>query len=103
MPRGKKAEVGDTRTAPNGYHYTRTERGWRLTHHIIAEESLGRGLEASERAVFEDGDRTNLHPSNIVVKPKGRSSNEARRARLEARIEELQAELAELDREDKSL
>lgn len=99
MPRGKKAEVGDTRTAPNGYHYTRTESGWRLTHHIIAEESLGRRMETSERAVFHDGDRTNLDPSNIVVKPKGRSSSDARRARLEARIEELQAELAELDRE----
>lgn len=94
MAKGRQSNVGDTRKAPNGYHYTRTEQGWRLTHHIIAEEQLGRPLNEDERTKFVDGDRSNLKPSNIKVIKKGKASLRRRKAVLETRIEELQAELA---------
>lgn len=93
MSRGKNAKVGDTRVAANGYHYTKCEEGWRLTHHLVAEEKLGRKLEKGERVTFDDNDRTNLSPDNIVVKQTGGGSLERRRGQLEARIQELQAEL----------
>jgi hypothetical protein len=65
--RGNASPVGATRTAPNGYHYTKTEDGWELTHKLVAEEALGRKLASNERCRFKDGDRTNLKPDNIVV------------------------------------
>jgi hypothetical protein len=65
--RGRKANVGDTRTSLNGYDYTRTEKGWQLTHRLIAEDKLGRELEPDERIKFIDNDRTNLDPNNIMV------------------------------------
>jgi hypothetical protein len=57
MPRGKAANVGDTRTAANGYHYTKTVEGWRLTHHIKMEEHLGRPLKENERVEFIDSSK----------------------------------------------
>lgn len=95
--RGKTSKIGDTRTSPNGYHYTRTADKWELTHRLIAEEQLGRPLKDNERVRFLDGDRTNLAPDNIAVyetKPQGPNR---RRAQLEAKIAELQAELEELE------
>ena len=53
MPRGQKAEVGATRVAPNGYHYTKSdEYNWRLTHHIVMEAKLGRKLLPHYRVLF---------------------------------------------------
>lgn len=100
MPRGQRAHEGDTRTAPNGYHYTRTKNEWRLTHHLLAEEILKRALEPKERVYFIDGDRTNLTCSNIGVAGKRPKSVRAQRARLEARLEEIQAQLDALDEEN---
>jgi HNH endonuclease len=91
--RGSTSEIGETRVAPNGYHYTRTEDGWRLTHHIIAEQRYGRPIAANERVVFVDTDRTNLVPSNIKIVKKNVGSLRKKEARLVARIQELQAEL----------
>lgn len=99
MARGGKASVGDTRVSANGYHYTRTEDKWRLTHHIIMEATLGRKLEPDERVVFVDGKRSNLKPDNIEIREKGRGSIRRRKAALEARIEELQSELNEINAE----
>lgn len=99
MARGKKANVGDERVAPNGYAYIRTETGWRLKHHVIAEEQLGRPLRVDERVVFHDGDRKNLKPSNIRVMLKGKASLRRRKAQLEARIEELKAELDDINQQ----
>jgi hypothetical protein len=82
--------------APNGYHYTRYEDGWRLTHHALAEEKLGRPLREDERVVFVDGDRTNLDPANIEVKLKTAQTLRKKEARLVARIEQLQSELADV-------
>lgn len=100
MPRGQKASPGDTRWSPNGYHYTRLEKKWELTHRILAEKKLGRPLADDERVTFQDNDRTNLTVENIVVRKKNIVSNASRRARLEARIEELQAQVEALDEED---
>lgn len=100
MSRGRESEVGSTRVAPNGYHYTRTDKKWELTHKLVAETTLGRSLHTDERCRFRDRDRTNLKPDNIeVYKTKTRTVGK-RRAVLQARIEELQAELADLDEED---
>jgi hypothetical protein len=65
--RGKASSIGDTRVSLNGYHYTRTETGWQLTHRLVAEEKLGRPLRENERIRFVDNDRTNLDSDNIVV------------------------------------
>lgn len=106
MARGQNAEIGATRVSQNGYHYTKVadadgngKPGWRLTHHLIAEKKLGRRLRESERVSFQDGKKTNLKANNIVVTEKGRSSIRRRKAYLEARIEELQAELDDINAE----
>lgn len=91
MPRGVASKVGDTNIAKNGYHYTRVEDKWKLTHHIIAETLLGRPLESDETVSFEDGDRTNLTPSNIKVSKK-RTSLKGRIATLNDKIREHTAE-----------
>jgi len=97
MSRGQASAVGDTRVAPNGYHYTRTPDGWRATHELILEKCLGRPIDKDkERCRFVDGDRTNLSPENIEIVLKREQSNGTRKAKLQARIEELQAELDDL-------
>jgi hypothetical protein len=96
VARGRNAKVGATRISNNGYHYTKCEEGWRLTHHIIAEKLLGRKLQPGERVTFEDNDRTNFKPANIKVARTGGSSLERRLAALDDRIRELQAQREEL-------
>lgn len=100
--RGHEVEVGTTRCSKNGYWYKKTEDGWRLLHHIIMEETLGRSLHSEERVYFCDGNRGNLDPSNIVVRKLHMYSVTRRRARIQAAIEELQAQLVELDEEERS-
>jgi hypothetical protein len=94
--RGKNAQDGDTRVAPNGYHYTKENGKWRLTHHIVAERALGRSLTGAERVSFKDGDRENLSPENILVAPK-KNTKQDRIARLKERIAALQQELKDLE------
>lgn len=104
MARGAAANVGATRVSANGYHYTKAvdpsdgKEKWRLTHHIIAEQKLGRPLREDERVHFV-GKKSDLSPDNIKVVEKGRSSLRRRKAQIEARIQELQAELEEINRE----
>lgn len=82
--------------AANGYHYRKVNGKWKLLHHIIAEERLGRPIDTtSERVIFLDKNCDNLDPSNIVVKEK-RGGKIQRIAVLEQRIARLQEELAEL-------
>lgn len=97
---GKVSTVGSERVAKNGYHYTRTESGWRLTHHVIAEQKLGRAVDSSqERVRFIDGDRSNLDPSNIeVVEKKNSKANKIKD--LKSQIRYLQAELELLESEE---
>jgi hypothetical protein len=92
VSRGRKAEIGDTNIAQNGYHYTRTEEGWVLTHRMIAEQKLGRKLADNERVKFKDKDRTNFDPDNIIVFIGKEASKRRQIARLNARIDELIAQ-----------
>lgn len=94
--RGKKSRVGAVRVAPNGYSYTRTKIGWRLTHHVVAEKMLGRRLKEGERVHFKDGTRTNLSPDNLEIKSTKPKTPATRRARIEAKIDDLRAELETL-------
>jgi hypothetical protein len=102
MARGAVNDIGDTSTAPNGYNYTKTESGWRLTHHLVAEATLGRSINTSTETVrFKDGDRANLRPDNIIVSPKKTQTASkklaaliAQRAEIDAQIKAIQAELA---------
>jgi len=94
--RGKKSKTGNTRVAPNGYHYTRTKTGWRLTHHVVAEKTLGRLLKEEERVYFKDGDRTNIDPSNLEIRTTKPKTPAAKRAQLEAKIDDLRAQLEAL-------
>lgn len=97
MARGAKAELGDTYIAANGYHYTKAalngHEEFRLTHHILAEQELGRPLREDERVVFLDGNRSNLDPDNIAVRVKGKATARRRLAQLEARKLEIEAEI----------
>jgi hypothetical protein len=88
--------------AKNNYHYTRTEEKWRLTHHLIAEEKLGRPLHEDERVVFRDRDRTNLNPDNIEVRRRTTTTLRKKRAQLSARAEEIAAKIAAIDQEIES-
>lgn len=101
MPRGKAATDGDTFINQNGYHHTRVEGKWRPTHHLIAEEKLGRPIDPdTEMVKFVDGDRGNRNPDNIAVQPRpNKKSKEARIAILQSRIADLQAELKLLESE----
>lgn len=95
MPRGQAAKDGDTFTNVNGYHHTRVEGKWRPTAHLIAEKKLGRPIDHGNEIVrFIDGDRSNLDPDNIEIRPRpNKKSKEARIAQLEFTISELQEQL----------
>ena len=99
--RGQKSDEGSTRTAPNGYHYTKEQGKWRLTHHILAEKKLGRPLMSWERVKFLDGDRRHLDPKNLAVVDRAGITPEQKIAKLEMEIkvltdlrDEIAAELA---------
>lgn len=97
MARGSAAVDGATNVAKNGYHYTKVDGKWRLTHHILAEKMLGRALLPDERVSFANGKKTDLREDNLIVAKKGTTSLRRRKAQLEARIQELQAELSHVE------
>lgn len=100
MARGQLAEVGSTRVAKNGYHYTKVEghpranNGWILTHWLTAEEMLGRHLNENESVRFIDPKfkREPYNPKGIKVIKKRTASLRNQLARVEDRIRELEAE-----------
>jgi hypothetical protein len=97
MPRGQVAEVGATRVAKNGYHYTKIAAGdWKLTHWITAEKKLGRELTENEMVQFVEPKykKDPYNPDGVRVIKKRTSSLRKRKAQVEARIAELQAELS---------
>lgn len=100
MARGANKPVGSERISQNGYHYTKTDTGWELTHRVIAErELLGRPLNPNERVTFRNNNRQDLRPENLQV-TKINSSLQAlykRREGMIVRLEELQAQIADLD------
>ena len=95
--RGSAAPEGATNVSKNGYHYTKQGGKWRLTHHILAEKMLGRPLREDERVSFANGKKTDLREANIIVAKKGTTSLRRRKAQLEARIQELRAELLHVE------
>lgn len=97
MTRGRRSHEGDARVSPNGYHYTKTNGKWELTGRLVAAEKLGRPLLPTERVKYKDGDRLNNDPDNVEVYVTKEQSIARKRARLEARIEDLQAQLEELE------
>ena len=99
MARGMISSLGATNVSDNGYHYTKTEDGWRLTHHVIAEEKFGIKINGDVTVRFVDGDRANLDPDNIVLLAKGKGSLRKREAILLAKIHDLQAELQVVQKE----
>ncbi len=92
---GNMKEEGATYVADNGYHHTKVNGKWRLTHHLLAEAALGRPLSQGERVYFKDGDRSNLDPDNIEVRG-SKKSKEQRVHALREKIAVLQAELDDL-------
>jgi len=63
---------------------------------MLVELDMDRGLQKNERVKFLDGDRTNLDLSNLEVYRVRQKTRHQRIAHLESRIEELTAELDEL-------
>lgn len=90
--------VGHEELTPQGYIRVKTAIGvWRLKHHLIAEEKIGRPLRPGiERVIFKDGNRDNLNSENIEVVPT-RNGREQRKQKLKDQIERLTAELRELE------
>lgn len=95
MARGQLSEVGATRVAKNGYHYTKTEDGWRLTHHLTAEKMLGRPLNENESVRFKEPKykKDPYDENGVVVIKKRTASLRNQLARLEARRDEINAEI----------
>lgn len=105
MPRGRAAEVGTETVNALGYTQVKTEdRGWIGKHILILEEKLGRRLRPGERAIFNDCDKSNLNPDNILLaESKQYRSIQAKIARLESEIEDRQALKKDLELELASL
>lgn len=108
MTRGQLSEVGATRVAKNGYHYTkvgdnhpRAKNGWILTHWLTAEKTLGRQLEESESVRFKDPKfkKDPHNPKGIVIIKKRTASLRAQLARLEARRSDIEGEIAYLKKQ----
>jgi hypothetical protein len=97
MARGRSAEEGATYWSQNGYHYTKRDGKFQLTHKLRVEEKLGRKLLDSERVRFIDGDRRNLDPENLKVVTKGKVTLRTQLARLIARRDELDAQIADVE------
>ncbi len=99
MARGKIAEIGATRIAPNGYHYTKDKRGWILTGRLVMEQQLGRELKSNERVRFIDGNRTNYNPENLRVFLTKDKSPSRRLAELYTKLEEVKEDIRTLEQE----
>lgn len=95
MARGSAAKVGDTFVNANGYHHTRMETGWVLTHRLLMEKKLRRKLRKNEMVRFKDGNKSNVTIENLELIQK-KSHPNRRIATLEAKIMELESELASL-------
>lgn len=94
---GSQQPDGHEYTSANGYRYRKVEGRYKLVHHIIAEEALGRSIDTSlERVIFKDGKRDNFDPNNIVVMEK-KNGRQQKIDKLKADIARKQAELDELE------
>jgi hypothetical protein len=93
---GVKKE-GSWYVSQNGYHYTKKDGKFHLTHRLIMEQKLGRKLEKGERVKFKDNDRTNLDPDNIVMTNPQQKSLRAQLAVLIAKRDDLQAQIDDIE------
>lgn len=89
-----RRNIGDVRVSPNGYHYTYTMDGWKLTHRLVMEKHLNRKLAKDERVSFKDRNRKNIVLDNLILKQV--KSKEHRIAYLDATIARLKAERDDL-------
>lgn len=100
MPRGRPAAVGTETVNANGYCQVKTvDRGWVGKHTLVLEAKLGRVLLANERAVFKDGNKSNLDPSNIELSVTGNGSIQARIVKLRAEIADREALIQDLEQQ----
>lgn len=98
MGRGKTAEVGDTRIAKNGYHYTKIEDGWKLTHHLTAAKVLGRPVAANETVKILDKTKPyDVDQVQVIIKKT--VTLRRRKAIIESKMEELRIELEQINEE----
>lgn len=101
MPRGRKAQIGDRTVNRNGYEFVLTDEGWKGSHVVLMEEHLGRKLASNEYVGFLNGHIPPVTLDMIELRKRGdRKSKRSRIAEIEARIEELTAELEHLRREE---
>jgi hypothetical protein len=99
MVRGKPAPDGAAYVSQNGYHYTKRNGKFKATHILLMEDHLGRPLEPMERVRFKNRDKTDLRIDNLEVTIKGKASLTQQRARLVARRDELNGQIADIDRQ----
>ena len=99
MPRGRTSPVGTETVNANGYTQVKTDTGWTGKHTLVLEEKLGRKLRSGERAIFVDGDKSNLSPDNIELATTSTKSVQSRIAKLQAEIEDRQALIKDLEEE----
>ncbi|MFE6846560.1 HNH endonuclease signature motif containing protein [Streptomyces sp. NPDC057686] len=59
--------IGTRRVRSDGYVNVKAEHGWQLEHRVVAEMTIGRGLETWEHVHHMDGDRANNSPDNLSV------------------------------------
>jgi cell division protein FtsB len=96
----KQKPIGAETVNQNGYTSVKTKDGWIAKHVLVAEKMLGRKIDAQEEMVrFKDSDRTNFDPDNIIVVPKRKAGPRKRLAQLEARRDEIEAEIVHLKKE----
>src|SRR4051794_14968978 len=93
-----RKDIGSETVNQNGYTQVKTaDRGWIGKHILIAEKKLGRLVDPRKEMVrFEDGDRSNFNPDNIKVIPRGKNSLRKRLATLEARKDDIIAEIEDV-------
>lgn len=92
---------GSTYVSDNGYHYTKQDGRFRLTHHILMEEKLGRPLRKGERVYFSDGNRRNLNKDNIEVRTKRIVTFDAQLAALYTKRDDILAMIEDVENQKK--
>jgi len=97
MPRGETVPIGTRRKTQNGYWTTKTGNGWEFDHRIIAEQTLGRPLQPTERVLFLNGNKDDLDPDNISVETSRKRRN--RVIVLEQKVDKMLNDLQEVKNE----
>jgi hypothetical protein len=68
-----------------------------LKHHIVAAQKLGRPVDCKTETIkFKDRNRNNFEPDNIIIEPKKGITKEKKIELLRAKKAEVEAELEQL-------